>query len=58
MVLSMALMVLSRSDYFRYDEVEGKIASVVMDAIGQDDVFVEGYIVRNKDWVGLVKCSE
>ena len=38
----MALTVLSRSYYFKYDEVEGKIAIVVLEAVGLDHVLVEG----------------
>ena len=26
--------------------------------VGLDIVFVEGYMMRNKDWVGIVKCSD
>ena len=29
-----------------------------MDILRPEHVFVGGDIVRNKDWVGLVKCSE
>ena len=47
------LLVLSRSDCFTKDEVEGKIASVLMEAVGPDHVFVERDMVRNKYWLGL-----
>ena len=40
---------LSRSDCLKTNEVEGTIASVVMEAVMKDCVFVEGDTVRNKD---------
>ena len=49
----MLLMVLSRSEYFTKDEVEGKTESVVMEAVGPDHVFVYGYMMRKEDWLGL-----
>ena len=29
-----------------------------VEVVGPERVFVEGDTARNKDWVGLVKCSE
>ena len=46
-------MVLSRSDFFPKDEVEGEIASVVMEDIVPYCVFVDGDTVMNKDRLGL-----
>ena len=54
MSLWMSLAVFSRIDCVRYDEVEGKIASVAMKDVGPDSVFVAVDIVRNKDWLGLL----
>ena len=31
---------------------------MVVFSVDQDRVLVDGYIVRNKYWVGLVLCSE
>ena len=48
---------LSRSYFFRsgeLGEVGGKIASVSLEYVGTDHVLVEGYIVRNIDWLGLL----
>ena len=44
----MYLTALSWSECFKSDEVKRKIASVVMEAIVTDHVFVERYIVMNK----------
>ena len=40
--LNRTLMLFSRSDCFKYNEVEGTIAIVVMEAVDLDRVFVEG----------------
>ena len=44
----MVLLVLSRSDCFTKDEAEGKIASVVMEAVGLYHVFMKGDMANNK----------
>ena len=31
---------------------------VLVEVVGPDHVFVDGYMMRNEDWVGLVKLSE
>ena len=49
----MVFLALSRSDFSTNYEIEGNIASVVMEAVGPDRVLVEGYMVRYKDWLGL-----
>ena len=49
----MALLVLSRSDCFRKNEVEGTTESVVMEDIGPDNVFLEGEMARNNYCLGL-----
>ena len=48
---------LLRSDFDREGEVGelvGTIASVYLEAVDPDSVFVEGEIVRNIDWLGLL----
>ena len=50
----MALMILlmfSRLHCFIKDELEGTIASVVMEDVGIYCMFVEGGMVINKDWL-------
>ena len=46
-------MALLSSVCFKYDKMEGKIASVVMEDVGPDHVFAEGDMVRNNYWLGL-----
>ena len=46
-------MVLSRSDFFPKDEVEGEIVSVVMEDIVPYCVFVDGDTVKNIVLLGL-----
>ena len=43
-----------------YDESEGARASflVSMEVVGPGLVFVDKYMISNKDRVGLLKCSE
>ena len=31
---------------------------VSVEVVGPECVSMEGYMMRNKDWVGLVNCSE
>ena len=49
----MNLTASSRSDCFKYDEVEEKNTSVVMEAVGTDVILTEGETIRNKDWLGF-----
>ena len=53
----MSLLMLLSSDFFsegEVGEVVGKIASVYFDAVDLECVFLEGDIVRNVDWLGLL----
>ena len=31
---------------------------VSLEVVGMECLFVEGYMMKGEDWVGLVKCSE
>ena len=46
-------MVFSRKVCVKYDEVEGKRSSVIVEDVGLDRVFVEGEMMMNKYWLGL-----
>ena len=39
-------------------DFEGASVMVSLEMVGPDCVFVEGYTMRNKDWVGIVNLSE
>ena len=41
-----------------YDELEGSRFVISVEVVGMECVFLEGDTTMNKDWVGLVKCSE
>ena len=50
----MDLTEFSRLDCFKSDKVEGKIISVLMEAVGSDSLFLEEEIVSKKNWLDFI----
>ena len=53
-----SVIVVARSGCFTENNFEAASVGVSLEVIGMERVFVEGDMVRNKYWVGLLKFSE
>ena len=52
------VIVVARSDFVTEDEFEGASVVVSVKLVVRERVFGEGYMMRNKYWVGLVNSFE
>ena len=54
----MSVVVVASSGCVIEYDFEGASVMVSVEVVGPERVFLEGYTMRNKDWVGIVNFSE